>query len=136
MEQAQESLSDVRPKRPLRAWFDVRGHNAGSWAFALNRLTGIGLAAYLIIHLVVLSALLQGEAAWDNFIATAKTPPFLVLDVILIIGLVFHGLNGVRVALVGTGVAADKQRTLFWVLMVIGVLITVFAAVMVFAAEG
>jgi succinate dehydrogenase / fumarate reductase cytochrome b subunit len=102
----------------------------------LNRLTGIGLAAYLIIHLVVLSALLQGEAAWDNFIATAKTPPFLVLDVILIIGLVFHGLNGVRVALVGTGVAADKQRTLFWVLMVIGVLITVFAAVMVFAAEG
>jgi len=136
MEQAQESLSDVRPKRPLRAWFDVRGHNAGSWAFALNRLTGIGLAAYLIIHLVVLSTLLQGEAAWDNFITTAKTLPFLILDVILIVGLVFHGLNGVRVALVGTGVAADKQRTLFWVLMVIGVLITVFAAVMVFAAEG
>lgn len=134
MQQTQESLNDVRPKRPLSAWFDVRGHKAGSWAFALNRLTGIGLAAYLIIHLVVLSTLLQGEAAWDNFITTAKTPPFLALDVILIIGLVFHGLNGVRVALVGTGIAANKQRTLFLVLMVIGVVITVLAAVLVFVA--
>jgi succinate dehydrogenase / fumarate reductase cytochrome b subunit len=128
------SLDDVRPKRPLSAWFDVRGHKAGSWAFALNRLTGIGLAAYLIIHLVVLSILLQGEAAWNNFITTAKTPPFLALDVILIVGLVFHGLNGVRVALVGTGVAAENQRSLFWVLMAIGVVVTIFAAVLVFVA--
>lgn len=134
MEQTQESLNDVRPKRPLSAWFDVRGHKIGSWAFALNRLTGIGLAAYLIIHLVVLSTLLQGEAAWDDFVTLAKSPFFLFLDVILIVGLVFHGLNGVRVALVGTGVAADKQRPLFWILMAIGVVITVVAAVLVFAA--
>lgn len=128
------SLNDVRPKRPLRAWFDVRGRKVGSWAFALNRLTGIGLVAYLIIHLVVLSILLQGEAAWNNFITTAKTLPFLALDVILIVGLVFHGLNGVRVALVGTGVAAENQRSLFWILMAIGVVVTIFAAVLVFVA--
>ena len=134
MQQAQESLEDVRPKRPLRAWFDVRGHKVGSWAFALNRLTGIGLALYLFIHLVVLSTLLRGEAAWDNFVAMAKTPPFLILDVILIVGLVFHGLNGIRVTLVGTGVATENQRGLFWILMAIGVVVTVVAAVMVFLA--
>lgn len=139
MQQAQESLNkasldDVRPKRPLNAWFDVRGHKTGSWAFALNRLTGIGLALYLIIHLVVLSTLLQGEAAWDDFVKLAKTPAFLMLDVVLIIGLVFHGLNGVRVALVGTGIAADKQRGLFWVLMTIGIVVAVAAAVLVFVA--
>lgn len=144
MQQAQESLnkaslsdtslSDVRPKRPLTAWFDVRGHKTGSWAFALNRLTGIGLALYLIIHLVVLSTLLRGEAAWDDFVAMAKTPPFLILDVVLIIGLVFHGLNGVRVALVGTGIAAQRQRSLFWVLMAIGVVVTIAAAILVFVA--
>jgi len=141
MQQAQESLkegslNDVRPKRPLSAWFDVRGHKTGSWAFALNRLTGIGLALYLFIHLAVLSTLLQGEAAWDDFIAMAKTPFFLALDVILLIGLVFHGLNGVRVALVGTGVAAEKHRGLFWALMVIGLVVTITAAVLVFVAEG
>ncbi len=100
----------------------------------MNRLTGIGLALYLIIHLIVLSTLLRGEAAWDDFVALAKSTPFLILDVILIVGLVFHGLNGVRVALVGTGIAADKQRGLFWLLMAIGVVITVVAAVLVFVA--
>jgi succinate dehydrogenase cytochrome b subunit len=134
MQQTQKSLDDVRPKRPLNAWFDVRRHKVGSWAFALNRLTGIGLALYLFIHLVVLTTLLQGEEAWDNFVATARTTPFLILDVILIVGLVFHGLNGIRVALVGIGVATEKQRGLFWALMVIGVVITVVAAVLVFVA--
>ncbi|MFN2224533.1 MAG: succinate dehydrogenase, cytochrome b556 subunit [Chloroflexota bacterium] len=136
MQQAQESLNDVRPKRPLSAWFDVRGHKTGSWAFALNRLTGLGLALYLFIHLVVLSTLLRGEAAWDDFVKMAKTPAFLLLDVVLIVGLVFHGLNGVRVALVGTGIAAEKQRSLFWILMTIGIVVTIAAAVLVFVAEG
>jgi succinate dehydrogenase / fumarate reductase cytochrome b subunit len=102
----------------------------------LNRLTGLGLALYLFIHLVVLSTLLRGEAAWDDFVKMAKTPAFLLLDVVLIVGLVFHGLNGVRVALVGTGIAAEKQRSLFWILMTIGIVVTIAAAVLVFVAEG
>lgn len=134
MQNIKEMRDPARPKRPLMAWFDVRSRRTGSWAFALNRLTGIGLSVYLIIHLIVLSTLLRGEAAWNDFVAIAKTPPFLVLDVILLIGLVFHGLNGVRVALVGTGIAADKQRSLFWVLMAIGVIAAVVGGVMIFLA--
>jgi succinate dehydrogenase / fumarate reductase cytochrome b subunit len=130
MQEAQK----IRPKRPLKSWFDVRGRKAGSWAFALNRLTGIGLSLYLFIHLIVLTTLLQGEQAWNDFVAIAKTPPFLVLDVLLIIGLVFHGLNGLRVALVGSGIAAGKQRSLFWILMIIGALIAIVGGVLVFAA--
>ena len=130
MQEAQK----IRPKRPLKSWFDVRGRKTGSWAFALNRLTGIGLSLYLFIHLIVLTTLLQGEEAWNDFVAIAKTPPFLVLDVLLIIGLVFHGLNGIRVAMVGTGIAADKQRSLFWILMIIGALIAIVGSVLVFVA--
>ncbi|HZD11364.1 MAG TPA: hypothetical protein VE553_08480, partial [Candidatus Binatia bacterium] len=57
----------TRAKRPLSAWFDVRRDQLGSWAFALNRLTGLGLTLYLFIHLVVLSMLAQGESRWDPF---------------------------------------------------------------------
>jgi succinate dehydrogenase / fumarate reductase cytochrome b subunit len=124
----------IRPKRPLKSWFDVRGRKTGSWAFALNRLTGIGLALYLFIHLIVLTTLLQGEEAWNDFVTLAKTPLFLALDVVLIIGLVFHGLNGLRLALVGSGIAAGKQRGLFWTLMIIGTLIVIVAGLLIFAA--
>ena len=84
----------VRPKRPLQSWFDVRRRRVGSWAFALNRLTGLGLTIYLFLHLGVLSLLLQGEDGWNRFITLARSPLFLTFDVILIFGILFHGLNG------------------------------------------
>jgi succinate dehydrogenase / fumarate reductase cytochrome b subunit len=126
------SVDTVRPKRPLRAWFDVRSHRMGSWAFALNRLTGLGLTLYLFIHLIVLSILLQGEAGWNQFLEIVKSPFFLTLDVILIIGILFHGLNGIRVGLVGMGIGARNHRSLFWVLMVIGLVLLAVSAWMVF----
>ncbi len=132
MQEIRTTQDQVRPKRPLLAWFDVRKRNVGSWAFALNRLTGIGLTVYLFLHLVVLSTLLQGEAGWDQFLAIAKTPWFLMLDVVLIFGILFHGLNGVRVALVGMGIAARSHRQLFWALMLIGAVLLVVSAWMVF----
>ena len=63
--------------------------------------------------------LLGGESAWHGFLELATTPVFLGLDVLLLFGLLFHGLNGLRVALVGTGIAADRQKALFWSLMII-----------------
>jgi succinate dehydrogenase / fumarate reductase, cytochrome b subunit len=122
----------LQQRAPLRAWFDVRRDRLGSWAFALNRLTALGLTLYLFLHLAVLFLLSQGEEAWDSFLALAKSPWFLALDVVLIFGVLYHGLNGTRVALVGMGVGARNHRTLFWVLIGIGALLFVISAVMVF----
>jgi succinate dehydrogenase / fumarate reductase cytochrome b subunit len=125
-------MEDVRPKRPLQAWFDVRRRHLGSWAFALNRLTGLGLTLYLFLHLAVLSLLLQGESGWDQFLTLARHPLFLILDVVLIFGILFHGLNGIRVALVGMGVGARSHRGLFWALMVVVAVLLVVSAWLVF----
>jgi len=114
----------------------MRGRKEGSWAFALNRLTGIGLALYLFMHLGVLTTLLKGEEAWNSFIAIAKTPPFLALDVILLLGLVFHGLNGIRVALVGMGIGVNSQQKLFWILMAAGLILFVIGGYLILAIEG
>jgi succinate dehydrogenase / fumarate reductase cytochrome b subunit len=116
----QSTQESVRPRRPLRAWFDVRRRAVGSWAFALNRLTGLGLVLYLFLHLVILSLLLRGEAGWDAFIRLARSPLFLTLDVVLIFGIVFHGLNGIRVGMIGMGYGVRAQRALFWILMAFG----------------
>lgn len=132
MQEAPSRHDAVRPKRPLRAWFDVRKKKIGSLAFALNRLTGLGLVLYLFLHLGVLSLLLQGEDGWDEFIRLARTPLFLSLDVILIFGILFHGLNGIRVALVGMGISVRNHRQLFWVLITIGLVLLVISAWLVF----
>lgn len=120
------------PSRPLPAWFDVRKRSVGSWAFALNRLTGLGLVLYLFLHLGVLSLLLQGEDAWNQFVTIAKNPLFLLLDVALIFGFLFHALNGIRVALVGMGIGVKHQRALFWVLAAICALLLLVSAYLIF----
>ncbi|MFW6068445.1 MAG: hypothetical protein ACOC9E_02570 [Chloroflexota bacterium] len=122
----------VRPKRPLQAWFDVRRDRVGSWAFALNRLTALGLTLYLVLHLAVLYLLTQGESQWDMFVEIVKSPLFLALDVVLIFGILFHGLNGLRVALVGLGVGARRHRTMFWILSIVGLVLLVISAWLVF----
>jgi succinate dehydrogenase cytochrome b subunit len=102
------------------AWFDIRRRGTGHWAFSLMRITGLGLVFYLYLHLAVLSLLLAGPSSWDGFLGLATTPLFLGLDVLLVIGLVIHGLNGLRVALIGTGVVPDRQKALFFTFMVVG----------------
>lgn len=134
MQDTQQTTSRerVRPKRPLLAWFDVRRDRVGSWAFALNRLTGLGLTLYLVIHLAVLYLLTQGESQWDRFVEIVRSPWFLALDVVLIFGILFHGLNGLRVALVGLGVGARRHRAMFWILSTIGLVLLLISAWLVF----
>ena len=105
---------------PASGWFDPRGRALGGFAFAVNRITGLGLVFYLYLHLAVLSMLLRGEHAWNDFLRIATSWVFLSLDVLLLFGLLYHGLNGIRVALVGTGVVPNRQKALWWSLGVIG----------------
>lgn len=123
---------DPKLRRAL-LWGDVRKRRLGMWAYALNRLTGIGLVVYLYLHLVILSQLAQGPAGWDSFVALAKTVPFLALDVILLVGLLIHGLNGVRVGLTGFGVGVRAQKQLFIALMAMAAVAAVVGAVRIFS---
>ena len=111
------------------AWFDPRDRALGHRAFVLNRITGLGLVFYLYLHLGVLSMLLRGEAAWSGFLRLATTTAFLGLDVLLLAGLLYHGLNGVRVALVGTGILRDRQRALWWSAAIIAVFLVAWGGI-------
>jgi succinate dehydrogenase / fumarate reductase, cytochrome b subunit len=119
-------------RRPPR-WLDPRGRHLGTWAFVLNRLTALGLVAYLYLHLVILASLLRGPEAWDGLVALFRRPVFLAFDVLLVAGLAFHGLNGLRVALVGSGLLVDRQRALLVAAGILVGLVTLVAAVRIFA---
>ena len=114
------------------AWFDLRNRSTGHLAFSLNRITGLGLVFYLYLHLGVLTLLLGGEDSWSGFLEVATLPLFLGLDVLLVFGLLVHGLNGTRLALVGSGYVPDHQKALFWSLMVLGAIVLVYTALHVF----
>jgi len=139
------ATTTVQPRRPepgparrrgFVGWFDPRGRRLGGYAFILNRLSGLGLVAYLFMHLAILSLLVQGPNAWDTFVDIALSPPVLVFDVVLLAGMLFHGLNGIRVGLVGMGLVVSRQRALFIAAFVIAGLVTLVGALRIFGGEG
>jgi succinate dehydrogenase / fumarate reductase cytochrome b subunit len=119
-------------RRPAR-WLDARGRHLGTWAFVANRLTGLGLVAYLYLHLIVLSTLLRGPGAWDGLVELFRRPLFLAFDVLLVLGLAFHGLNGLRVALVGSGLLVGRHKALLVAAVLLVGLVGLVAAVRTFA---
>jgi succinate dehydrogenase / fumarate reductase cytochrome b subunit len=119
-------------RRGIVGWFDPRGRRLGGLAFILNRLTGLGLVFYLYLHLAILSLLARGPGSWDAFVDLALSPLLLALDVVLIFGILFHGLNGIRVTLVGFGFVPDRQRALFVALMLVGAIVLLSATLRIF----
>ena len=121
-----------QPKVPRAGrWFDIRHRKMGMWAYALNRITGIGLVVYLYLHLVVLSTLSRGTGAWDAFVSLARQPYFLVLDVILLAGILIHGLNGLRIAH-ASFIETRTQKALFGALMLLALVALSAAALKIF----
>jgi succinate dehydrogenase / fumarate reductase cytochrome b subunit len=124
------TLEQSKVRRAGR-WFDVRHRKLGMWAYALNRISGIGLVVYLYLHLVVLSTLTRGPGAWDAFVSLARQPYFLLLDVILLAGILIHGLNGLRIA--HTSFVESKWRkVLFSALMLVALVALSAAALKIF----
>jgi succinate dehydrogenase / fumarate reductase cytochrome b subunit len=110
-------------------WVDPRGRATGGRSFALHRITGIALVIYLYVHLGVLSMLLIGASTWGDFLSVVKAKEFLVFDVVLLAGLLFHALNGIRVALVGSGFVVRRQKALFWAAMAFGAPALIYGAI-------
>jgi len=104
------------------------------WAFALNRITGILLYLYLFLHFTVITNLARGPAAWNDLIGFLKTPPLLAFDVALILVLLYHGLNGLRLTVLALNIGTYQQKAMFWGLMVVGAVVLVYSAVRIFTS--
>ena len=128
--------SDVQPKpvkRKPMEWFNLRGKRVGFWAYVVMRLSAVGLVVYLFLHLVILSQLAVGPAQWNDFVATAKSPAFLLLDVILIIGILAHGLNGIRLSLIGFGIGVPSHKLMLWLAVILTIVFSILSALAIFS---
>ncbi len=120
------------PGRPTNSrfagWFDPRYRAIGMIGFILNRVTGLGLVLYLLMHLIALGQLTQGPAAYDGFIALVHNPFFKIGELLVIAACFIHGSNGVRIALNSIGVGVRAQKATFVGLMSLSaVVILIFA---------
>ncbi len=119
----------------LLHWFDPRNRQPGTWAFILNRVTALGLTLYLGLHLIMLGQLAQGAQAYDHFIALVKNPVFKIGELLVIAAGLFHGVNGIRIALTTFGIGVNHQRGLFWSFLALALVGTAFFTYVMFFVD-
>jgi len=92
--------------------------HVGMLSFLGQRITGLALVAYLLMHLLSLSSVLAGS---DKFVAMMEAynkPLYHIVEWLLLVAVVFHLLNGLRIIVADWFGITRLQRAMFWVVAV------------------
>jgi succinate dehydrogenase / fumarate reductase cytochrome b subunit len=87
----------------LKGWAYAGRYSFERYLYLGHRLSGIGLIAYMVLHIVETANRIRGEEAWAGLMALFASPPFKVIEYLLFAAAVFHAMNGVRLLLTELG---------------------------------
>ena len=73
--------------------------NLEKLAFGIQRLSGVGILLYLMMHVFVTGTVTGGREVWEDMMRLLADPIADVGKLMLFIGATFHGVNGIRVLL-------------------------------------
>ena len=77
------------------------------YAYALHRVTGLGILLYLLMHVFVTALRVRGIYLWTDGRFLDK-PAFRVGEFLVFAAFAYHAFNGVRLVLVELGFAVGK----------------------------
>lgn len=108
---------------------------SGMLAWALHRITGLGVLLFLLIHIADIYIVKYGPEAFDDLLFIYHALPFRILEIGLVASVYYHALNGLRIIFIDFSDWADQhQRELFWAVIVIFVLAFIPTAILMLIA--
>ncbi|MFD4430481.1 succinate dehydrogenase, cytochrome b556 subunit [Nocardia sp. NPDC058497] len=115
-----EAPAPAQPKRKSL----YRG-DPGMWSWALHRITGVTLFFFLFVHVLDTALVRVNPSTYDNSIALYKNPVVALMEMGLVVAVLFHALNGVRVILVDFWSQGPRfQKQMLWIVLAIWVLVS------------
>ncbi len=98
----------------------------GMWTWVLHRITGVSLFFFLFVHVLDTALVRVSPAAYDEIIATYKTPIVNLLEVGLVGAVLFHAFNGIRIILIDFWAKGPRyQRQMTWGIAAVWLLIMI-----------
>ncbi|BDT94437.1 MULTISPECIES: succinate dehydrogenase, cytochrome b556 subunit [Nocardia] len=112
------------PAQPKRKTL-YRG-DPGMWSWALHRITGVTIFFFLFVHVLDTALVRVSPDTYNEAIETYKTPIVALMEMGLVVVVLFHALNGVRVILVDFWSKGPKyQRLMLWIILAVWFLLAV-----------
>ncbi len=112
----------------LRVGYSVLRYRGGvdQWAWAVNRVAGLGVLLFLALHIFDIFLAGFGPGLFNDLLFLYKGPAVRILDLFLLFGLLYHGINGIRLIVMDFWPALVPQhRQLFSIQAVIFILLFV-----------
>jgi len=117
------AVPSPRPERSRRRTL-YRG-DPGMWSWVLHRITGATIFFFLFVHVLDTALVRVSPQAYNEVIETYKTPIVGLMEIGLVVAVLYHALNGIRVILIDFWQKGPRyQKQMLWV--VIGIFLAVF----------
>lgn len=86
----------------------------GQWAFILHRLSGVALVLYLTLHVLNISLSMFGPEVANRAMAFFHVPIFRFGLILVMAGVVYHALNGLRIIIMDFSAWGVKYQAQLW----------------------
>ena len=87
----------------ILGWLGGGRYGMDRYAYALHRITGLGILAYFIMHIFVTGQRIGGIERWERTMAIFGSPVFKVGEFLVVLAFAFHAVNGIRLIFVELG---------------------------------
>jgi succinate dehydrogenase / fumarate reductase, cytochrome b subunit len=103
----------------LTAMLTYRGRE-GMIAWAFHRISGIGIFAFIVLHVIDIYLIGGNPELYDEVLAFYASVPGRIMEVVLGAALLYHALNGLRIIIIDLWPAMTVyHRALWWATWVI-----------------
>lgn len=96
-------------------------------SFAINRVTGIGLSLYLLLHIYTLSSARGGKEAFYHALEKYDNTFGHTLEYLLLLCVLIHGINGIRIVVADLFGLTRRQSVYLWYVTGVAASIAIFS---------
>ena len=98
----------------------------------LHMVTGVALLSYIIINAIILILLTLGEEKFDSVMSLMHSPYILILEMFLLLSVLFHILNGIRILFFDVGLWISDQKEIAYVVIVFVIILFLIMFIPIF----
>jgi succinate dehydrogenase / fumarate reductase cytochrome b subunit len=132
-------MRQVQPRQNhlgIGGWVWAGNYKLERYLYILHRVTGLGILLFLLIHLTMTTFFrIQGQDVWETTMSILHNPWFKFGEYLVVVALVYHALNGLRLILQELGFLMGKptppiypyrdslRKKRLWTMAMIGIIL-------------
>ena len=98
----------------------------------LHMVTGLALLSYIVINAMIMLLLTLGEEKFNSVMSLMHSPYVLILEMFLLLSVLFHTLNGIRILFFDVGLWIEDQKDIAYTVIVFVIILFLIMFIPIF----